>query len=258
MRKLLNLVLSLSVSLMTVSASAGIRVVSDIDDTAKITNVGSPAAAVWNGLFSNRAFTGMRELYGSFAVGKGYAFSYLSGSPDFLKFRAKQFLKASGFPEGELYLRPTGQKESLRAYKVRVIREILQKYPDDRLLLIGDDTQADFDAYDDIFRYAPDRIVAVYIRKVTNRKLPPSVYPFLSAFDLARTEYIMGRFSVTDMAPVAISILSERRMSRIVPSFSYCPVNAFFSSDEQVERWNRDIDSRIQEICQSRSLLPEI
>lgn len=242
---------------VTVSARAGIRVVSDIDDTAKISNVGDPISLVINGMFSRRAFVGMRELYSSLAIGRGYAFDYVTGTPEVLRYRAKKFLRAGGFPGGDLYLKPTFGSESLREYKTRVIRSILDAHPDDQFIFVGDDTQVDFQVYDDLFRYAPDRIVAIYIRKVTNRKLPPSAYPFLTAFDIARTEHLMGRMLVEEASPVAIAILAERKDSRIVPRFSYCPVSLFFVSDPRIEKWNQDIDARVQKICRARNLSSE-
>jgi hypothetical protein len=252
MRDFLTSTLIVFFSLFSAAASAGVRVVSDIDDTAKITDVGDPLLMVFNGLFTKRAFTGMAELYSTWAIERGYAFDYVTGSPEGLEFRATRFLHANGFPDGGLYLRPPFRYGSLREYKADVIRKLMARYPDDVFLLIGDDTQADFEAYDDLFRYEPDRILAIYIRKVTNHKLPPSAVPFLTAFDIARTESVMGRLKVPEAAPIALAILRERKLRRIVPSFSYCPVNAPFELDPQMQRWDTAIDARIQKICRSR------
>ncbi|MBS1963505.1 MAG: DUF2183 domain-containing protein [Bdellovibrionales bacterium] len=245
--------LTLGMVLFGVSASADVRVITDIDDTAKITDVGDPLPMIWNGLFSKRAFTGMRELYLSFAIEKKYAIDYVTGTPDFLAFRARRFLRSNNFPEGDLYTKPLFKNESLRDYKIRVVRSILDANPKDVVILVGDDTQADFDVYDDVYRYAPDRVLAIYIRKVTNHKLPPSAYAFLTAFDIARTEYVMGRFSVEEAAPVALAIVGERKDTRIVPKFSYCPVHAWAAMDPRIEEWNNAIDARLQKICRGRA-----
>jgi phosphatidate phosphatase APP1 len=242
----------LGLSFAVASANANIRVVSDIDDTTKITDVGDPLAMVVNGLFSNRAFAGMRELYLSFSIERKYFFDYVTGSPDLLRFRAEKFLESGGFPVGELHLKPTFGSEKLRAYKTRVIRELMEKNPKDVFILIGDDTQADYLVYDELYRYAPDRILAIYIRKVTNHKLPPSAYPFLSAFDLARTEHLMGRLTVAQAAPVALAILGEKKDVRVIPRFSYCPVQMNSNADPQIEKWSSAIDARIEKICRNR------
>lgn len=253
MRKFEIFALSIFISASIVfTASADIRVVSDIDDTAKISHVQNRAALIMNGLFSSRAFTGIKELYNSFQTNRGYSFDYVSGAPEAVRFRVSRFIHSSGLPLGEIHLRAASGKETLRDYKFKVIREIILAHPNDRFIFIGDDTQSDFDVYDDLFRYAPDRVLSIYIRKVTNHKLPPSVYPFMTAFDVARTEFSMGRFTTADVAPIALSILSERRLGRIVPHFSFCPKSQSLFSNEQIEYWDRAIEEKVQKICQGR------
>lgn len=243
----------IGLSLGSVSVEAGVRVVSDIDDTTKITNVADPFSRAWNGLFSSRAFSGMSELYSTLAVERGYSYEYLTGAPEFFTEKVRYFLGKNGFPKGGLHLRPLVGSGSLREYKTRVLKKILETYPDDKFIFIGDDTQRDFEVYDDVYRSAPDRILSIYIRKITNRPLPPSAYPFLSAFDIARTEYIMGRLEVSEVAPTAIAIISEPHDRRIMPRFTYCPVllNAFYV-DPKIEKWTDVIGARVEKICRSR------
>jgi hypothetical protein len=238
--------------LSTAPAIAGIRVVSDIDDTTKITDVGDPLAMVLNGLFSKKAFTGMQEFYSSLASSRGYSFDYVTGAVDLLRFRAKRFLRAGGFPEGELHTKENFGGVGVREHKTRVLRALFARYPDDLFILVGDDTQADFEVYDDLFRSFPDRVLSIYIRRVTNRQLPPSAYPFLTAFDLARTEFLMGRLETKEAAPVALAILAEKNDGRIIPRYSYCPADAFFGLDPQMKKWNDAIDARVRKICVTR------
>jgi hypothetical protein len=241
------------------SASADIRVVSDIDDTTKISNVGSPIGLAWNSLFSSVPFTGMKELYGSFAFERGYAFHYLTAAPSIYRGKVRRFLSTNAFPEGELHTRPLFRAESTEAYKVRTLLEIFAKYPADFFILIGDDTQKDAAAYDEVYRSAPDRVLAIYIHKVANRPLPPSAYPYLSAYDIARTEYLMGRFQVWEASPVALAILSEHRLNRVVPRFGYCPRKRPAGLlDPKVEEWDAKITERVDAVCKERNLPAEI
>jgi hypothetical protein len=240
-------------------ASAEIRVVSDIDDTTKISNVDSPIRLVWNSLFSNRPFTGMKELYSSFSVERNYVFHYLTAAPSLYHRRVERFLATNGFPSGEIHPRPPFRSESTQQYKVRVLHELFAKFPSDLFILIGDDTQNDAAAYDEVYRSAPNQVLAIYIHKVTNRPLPPSIYPFLSAYDIARTEYLMGRFSVWEASPVAFAILSEERTSRVLPRFSYCPSKRPARLiDPKVEEWDAKVFERIARICKERNLPEEI
>lgn len=245
----------LALFLEPVASLGAVRVISDIDDTTKITNVGSPLLSVWNGLFGARSFSGMSDLYSALAIERGYAFDYVTGAPVAMKGRVRHFLKKNGFPEGELHLKPLSGAGNLRVYKTRAVLKILATYPKDKFILIGDDTQHDFAVYDDVYKSMPDRIIAIYIRKVTNRPLPPSTYPFLSAFDIAFTEYLMNRMTVNEVAPSAISILSERRDRRIVPRFTHCPSSNFpLVVDPRVKKWKNAITDRIQKICKVRNL----
>jgi hypothetical protein len=240
-------------------SSAEIRVVSDIDDTTKISNVGAPVRLAWNSIFSNRSFTGMKELYSSFSVERNYAFHYLTAAPTVYRRKIGKFLTTNGFPRGEVHTRPPFRSESTQQYKVRVLRELFAKFPSDQFILIGDDTQKDAAAYDEVYRSAPNQVLIIYIHKVTNRPLPPSAYPFLSAYDIARTEYLMGRFSVWEASPIAFAILSEERMNRVLPRFSYCPAKRPASLlDPKVEEWDAKIADRIERICRERNLPAEV
>lgn len=243
----------LSISL-TANVSAGIRVVSDIDDTAKITNVGSVTQSFWNGLFSTESFTGMSDLYRVFSKERGYKFDYVSGAPQVIRWKVQKFLRNGKFPEGGVHLRPVVGVGGLRDYKFQVIKGIFDRNPNDKFILVGDDTQKDSDVYDDIFRYAPDRVLAIYIRRITDRRLPPSAYPFVTAFELARSEFTLHRLTVNQVKPVALSVINEKRDSRIMPGFSYCPESQPWTSDPQVETWNETIQVRLEKICGKRKL----
>lgn len=237
-----------------VTSIADVRVISDIDDTTKITNVGSPLLAVWNGLFSTRSFAGMPELYSALAIERHYSFDYVTGAPEILESNVREFLKVNRFPKGGLHLRGFTDG-NISTYKKREVLKILAAHPHDQFILIGDDTQHDFEIYDDIFKTMPDRIIVVYIRKITDRPLPPSAYSFLSAFDIAFTEYLMDRMTVDEISPTALGILSEPSDRRVFPRFSHCPTSRhFIINDPKVEKWKTAITDRIKKICETRNL----
>ncbi len=255
MRKNFSRIIPMVLLLSVVSAEAGIRVVSDIDDTTKITNVGETLPSIWNGLFTSHAFSGMPELYSTWAKKRGYTFEYLTGAPSVLRPNVKSFIRKNRFPSGGLHLKPLLGAGSLREFKTRELKRIVDAHPDDLFIFVGDDTQHDFEVYDDIYKIVPSRILAIYIRKVTNHPVPPSSYPFLSAFDIARTEYLMGRLEVPQVAPTALAIIAEPRDLRIMPKFTYCPVRPHrFGEDPLIEKWTHLITMRIEKICEMREL----
>jgi hypothetical protein len=257
----LRLPMILGALLVSLPAMAGgaIRVVSDIDDTAKISNAQSVPALLLNSLFSDRAFSGMKELYSSFAYERSYEFDYLSAAPFFWKPVIGDFLWDNGFPKGDVHVRSPFKSESRIDFKKRVLKELLVRYPDDSFIYVGDDGQQDVQAYDEIYRFAAGRILAIYIRKIANKPLPPSEYPFLTSFDIARTENMMGRLDTFETAPVALAVISEQRDQRLIPRFSYCPAKKPYRfSDPKVEEWNDRVSKRVQDICKKRRYPDEI
>lgn len=240
-----------------VAEAATVRIVSDIDDTTKIANVGSPLKMLWNSMFSNRAFVGMKELYTSFSLERAYAFHYLTAASAVMRADVRDFLETNGFPEGEIKTRPIFR--DLYSHKFGYLKELLETYPEDQFILIGDDGQKDAEIYDEIYRYAPERFLAIYIRKVKNRPLPPSIYPFVTAYDIARLEFKMGRFTEVEASPVAMRILAEKNDRLVVPKFAYCPTKRDYSiANPKIEEWSDRIFVRVQKICHDRDLPFEI
>jgi phosphatidate phosphatase APP1 len=78
----------------------GLSVISDIDDTVKVTNVANRRELLANTLFREfRAVTGMPEIYREWEA-HGAAFHYVSASPWQLASCLERFLGESGIPGG--------------------------------------------------------------------------------------------------------------------------------------------------------------
>jgi phosphatidate phosphatase APP1 len=185
------------------SAWAGPRVqlVSDIDDTIKITNVQDKSEAARNGLSSKKAFAGMAALYRAWRESAAVETQepvYLSSSPTFLRDRLRDFLSENGFPAGVLQLRSwvsdglTGPQ-----YKHREMKRLGERLDSRGWLLVGDDTQDDPAVYERFAReQAPKHdVLATYIRDV--RVLAPLAgqMTFRTAFDVAALEWMAGRLT---------------------------------------------------------------
>ena len=155
-------------SLDTPDASA-LTAVSDIDDTLKISHVLDPIDAMVRGLSSKEAFNGMSEALN--ALPAGTRFIYLSGRNHLLSQNTLNFLNENHFPSGDLITHRSSDPDSLQEYKASKIREILASQSDE-LILMGDDTQSDPEAFDEVIRQAPLRIKGAYIHQITGRPLP--------------------------------------------------------------------------------------
>ncbi|MEX1099544.1 MAG: hypothetical protein WEB87_03920, partial [Bacteriovoracaceae bacterium] len=72
----------------------------------------------------------------------------------------------------------------------------------------------------------PDKVLAIYIHRVTGHKLPTSATPYFTAYDLALRENIAGRLSLSETWSVGEAILTESDYGRLFPHYAVCPVKA--------------------------------
>lgn len=155
----------------------GVSVISDIDDTIKITEVRDKEATLRNTFL--RAFQpvpGMAEFYQSLARSNGAAFHYISASPWQLYEPLAAFVASNGFPAGTFELKQFRWKDrsflSLFAnpekYKPGVIEPLLKQFPKRRFILIGDSGERDPEIYGALARKFPQQIRNIYIRDVTD------------------------------------------------------------------------------------------
>lgn len=154
---------------------AGISVISDIDDTIKVTEVTDRQKLVENTFFLPfRAVDGMPQLYGRWASA-GADFHFLSASPWQLYEPLAEFASEAGFPSATFHLRQIRLKDSsvlaLLAdpleYKLRVIESLMADFPQRRFILIGDSGERDPEVYGAAAAKHPDQVLRIYIRDVT-------------------------------------------------------------------------------------------
>ncbi|EJT76641.1 hypothetical protein GGTG_06558 [Gaeumannomyces tritici R3-111a-1] len=158
----------------------GWAVVSDVDDTIKVTQTSDPVGILRSTFLDEPTpVTGTPELYAWLheRLGPGAPFFYLSASP----YNLYPFLSAFRdmyFPHGQLVLRDqswasiSGLLSNLtlgtEEYKVSRLAKVHAWLPKRRMILIGDSTQSDPEAYGDIYRDFPGWVRLILIRKVTD------------------------------------------------------------------------------------------
>jgi phosphatidate phosphatase APP1 len=153
----------------------GLSVISDIDDTVKLSQVLDKRALVRNTFLSEfRPVDGMPELYHQFSV-RGATFHYVSSSPWQLYPPLVAFTRAARFPEATFEFRrfrfkDGGVLELLgdpRQTKPPAIEALLGAYPGRRFCLIGDSGEKDPEVYAEMARRHPAQIACIFIRNVT-------------------------------------------------------------------------------------------
>jgi len=166
----------------------GLSVISDIDDTIKITEVTDQQALVRNTFMKPfAAAPGMAALYRRWA-GEGVVFHYVSSSPWQLYAPLRRFMARAGFPAASLHLKRFRLRDSTvldlladpRQTKPAAIEPILQRFPNHQFRLVGDSGERDLEVYGDVARAHRDQIVGIYIRNVTGQA--PDDERFRTAF----------------------------------------------------------------------------
>jgi hypothetical protein len=153
----------------------GLSVISDIDDTVKVSEVTNKARLIRRTFFEEfAAVDGMAPLYRKWAE-EGAVFHFVSSSPWQLFEPLRDLMNESGFPEAAWHLKPFRVKDvsarSLFAdpteYKLSTIEPILKSFPKRRFILVGDSGEKDPEVYGELARRHPEQIEAIYIRDVT-------------------------------------------------------------------------------------------
>ena len=174
---------------------SGLTVISDIDDTIKITDVRDRNATLRNTFLEPfRPVPGMAELYQEWMRREKAEFCYVSASPWQLVLPLREFISSNGFPGGPFYLKEFRWKdeslfnlfESPEQYKPKVIEPLLERFPHRRFVLVGDSGERDPEIYGALARRFPAQISRIFIRDVSNepvqryqiafREVPPAIW----------------------------------------------------------------------------------
>jgi hypothetical protein len=170
----------------------GISVISDIDDTVKVTEIPAGAKIVVRNTFFKEFMPApvMADLYAEWPEA---AFHYVSGAPWQLYNPLQSFLfgARAGFPEGSMHMKNT-RKNPLTISTWRDLRELItnenvtfdqkidqiaaifEHFPDRQFIMVGDSGERDPEVYNAIREHFPDQVHEIYIRDVVNdREINP-------------------------------------------------------------------------------------
>ncbi|CAG8599204.1 7034_t:CDS:2 [Rhizophagus irregularis] len=155
----------------------GISVISDIDDTIKLTGVSSgPRIALSNTfLYELCEVPGMADVYMDW-YNKGASIHYVSNSPWQLFPMLKQFFHIKRFPPGSAHLKfyndlVKSLLEEPGLTKKKYIEKIFKDFPRRKFILIGDSGEYDMEIYSKIASTYPEQVLHVFIRDVSSESL---------------------------------------------------------------------------------------
>ena len=157
--------------------AAGTSVISDIDDTVKVTNVADKKELLRNTLLREfAAVPGVADVYRRWER-LGTTFHYVSASPWQLANCLDGFIHAAGLPAGSLHLKlfrlkdstPLGRLPTRKRSKRRAIEQVMADFPGRRFLLVGDSGERDPEVYAEVARRRPEQVTGIAIRQVAGR-----------------------------------------------------------------------------------------
>ncbi|MEP7157449.1 MAG: phosphatase domain-containing protein [Betaproteobacteria bacterium] len=168
-------------------AEEGVTVITDIDDTIKVTgNTDRKIAAKNTFMAPFVAVDGMADLYRDWQKSNGTPlhFHVVSAGPWHFHEPLKAFFRRVNFPEFTWDMRcvdvtsPTALYDEtihpdpnrLYVFKVAAIRAFLNRFPRRHAVLVGDSGERDPETYATILKEFGARIDAVYIRNVSKEK----------------------------------------------------------------------------------------
>lgn len=222
-------------------------VLSDLDDTIKVTNVPHPMKALYNILFSDRVFIGVPEYFTQLDTPH---FFILSGSGEALRKKIEGTLNKNGIRQPtELILNST--TEDTKEYKKKALNTLLTKYKLP-MVLIGDDTQYDPEVYADFAAKYPDKVLAIYIRRITGREIPAGSTHTYTTYEFANNEYAAGRLSYQAMHSVGQSFLKVKKPTTVFPKFAKCPKKTEQVSTPYLDEVSIAVRDHIVKLCVER------
>ncbi len=153
----------------------GVSIISDIDDTIKISDVTNRRELFANTFVRDfRAAPKMADAYRHWA-GAGASFHYVSASPWQLFDPLSALLAAQRFPAGSVHLRDFRIKDRLLVdfltdtdlAKRRVAEQLLRDFPRREFVLVGDSGERDPEMYAGLAREFSAQVRHIFVRNVT-------------------------------------------------------------------------------------------
>jgi hypothetical protein len=217
-------------------AFAKILVISDIDDTLKISHVASAVDALRSAFDDKSFFVGMPELFQDLAKSTAdIEFHYVSLAPRFfMEQKHLNFLAKNNFPISELHMNPgTLQDPEL---KQKIIRKLLADKKPELVLYFGDNGQFDTLVYQQMTLEFPETASHTYIREVYS-KFGSSKFPtqegqtgFVTSVELALDLIEKGLLPAADYPAIEKLVFDQLKLEssrqlvglRIFPAWQDC------------------------------------
>jgi phosphatidate phosphatase APP1 len=210
-------------ALLTLSFNtfAGIAIVSDLDDTIKVTHSDHFWDSFGYGVGRNKVYVGMPEFL---AESRSYVsqLNLVTASPRILKGKVKRLIKKHEIKVENIVLNGNFKRMGHVEFKVNAIKKIMDNSTD-QFIFLGDDVGNDPEIYDELMKLYPDRVLASYIHVVNDRPVPATMKLYLVSYELAVMENQAERLSKKAVTSVAKALMVAKDYEAVFPEFALCP-----------------------------------
>lgn len=199
------LMISASVPLVMLPAK-GISVISDIDDTIKISHVHDKRELLDRTFLRPfRSVAGMPDLYRRWEE-RGAVFHYTSATPWQLFAPLAEFMRRAGFPPGSFHLKQFRIKDRTalnmlapsHRIKRETIAELFTRAPGRKFILVGDSGEGDPLLYAEMQRRFPSQVLQILIRDTGYAASLRRVEPTLTAQERRRWQIFATARTISD------------------------------------------------------------
>ena len=205
----------------------GLSVVSDIDDTIKVTEVPGTREVVLKNTFC-RPFVALNDMIARYRGLGDAVFHYVSGGPWQLYSPLSAFIANAGFPVGTFHMNYfpknflsedtrsllidsiCGSLGRTYAHKVEQITSLMERFPEREFILVGDSGELDVEVYRRIKQLFGARVREVWIRDVVNDEAVNS-FRFEGVTTIIKAEQIV---CTTDEHHEKLAIAIQREHQR--------------------------------------------
>ncbi|WP_413294504.1 phosphatase domain-containing protein [Bdellovibrio sp. HCB185ZH] len=203
-----NLICVLLALFATATANAKILVISDIDDTLKVSHILSKAGSTTSAFDDDSKFVGMAEIFQDLRYAyNDIEFHYVSLAPKFLmREQHEDFLEENDFPITGLHMNPGIKQDP--DLKQKVIRQLLSEKNPELVIYFGDNGQFDTVVYDQMTKEFPQIPALSYIREA------------YSSYGESKNPTRQGQIGFVTSVEVVLDLISRN----ILTKSSYLPI----------------------------------
>jgi phosphatidate phosphatase APP1 len=204
----------------TVSFGANYILVSDLDDTLKMTNGKKPLKAFKNMLRSRKIYAGMDILFQQLSLADVHSTYLLSASPNLARKNVNKLVKKYNLDIKDIYLRKLKEIFNKKKYKIAKIEKILNSN-DGKVILLGDNYGEDEQVYLEIRKRYPTRIHKIFIHNVGQKNISKDVISYYSSYEIA---YHLDSFLTQEQKQDILDNILSKKMNETIPYFANCPI----------------------------------